>query len=151
MQTAADTELQAFGAALEDFLRAGRRARARLHVDEAGAGLTLSQYYLLEPLAAADGPLCLGELALAAGVSAPTATRMLDGLERDGVATRERRADDRRLVAVALTPQGREMVARVHARTTARRRAIFESLEPAERRNAARLLARLAEAVEELR
>jgi MarR family transcriptional regulator, organic hydroperoxide resistance regulator len=150
--TTTDAELAAFAAALDDFLRAGRRARGRLHPEgDDAVDLSLSQYYLLEPLAVADGPLCLGELALAAGVSAPTATRMLDGLEREGLVRRERRADDRRLVAVALTEAGRERVDAARARVLARRREIFESLAPAERRGAARLLERLAAAVEGLR
>ena len=49
--------------------------------------LSLSQYHLLEPLI--DGErLATCELALAAGVSAPTATRMLSGLEREGLVER---------------------------------------------------------------
>lgn len=150
MPTRTDSEVAAFAAALDDFLRAGRRARGRLHPGEGGGELSLSQYYLLEPLAAADGPLCLGELALAAGVSAPTATRMLDGLERDGLVARARRADDRRLVAVELTAAGRERVAAARERVLARRREIFDSLAPTERRSATRLLERLAAAVEGL-
>jgi DNA-binding MarR family transcriptional regulator len=150
--TATESELAAFAGAVDDFLRAGRRARGRLHLDDAGdVGLSLSQYYLLEPLAGADGPLCLGELALAAGVSAPTATRMLDGLVRDGLVERSRRADDRRLVAVALTGAGRERVLAARERVLARRREIFDSLGPSERRSATRLLERLAAALEELR
>jgi DNA-binding MarR family transcriptional regulator len=152
MPTTTDGELVAFSAALDGFLRAGRRARGRLHANGAAtAGLSLSQYYLLEPLAAAGGPLRLGELALAAGVSAPTATRMLDGLERDGLVRRERRSDDRRLVAVALTDTGRERAEATHALVLARRQEIFESLTAEDRRSAARLLERLAAAVEGLR
>ena len=75
-------EVAAFAAALDDFRRASGRAKGRLAAD---GDLTLSQYHLLEPLLAADEPLGVGELACAAGVSAPTATRMLDRARRDAV------------------------------------------------------------------
>ena len=83
--TTQSSEVAAFAAALDDFRRASGRARGRL----AGDGdLTLSQYHMLEPLLSAEAPLGVGELACAAGVSAPTATRMLAGLERDALVER---------------------------------------------------------------
>jgi DNA-binding MarR family transcriptional regulator len=141
-------EAAAFAAALEDFSRATRRARARLQPE---AGLSLPQFHLVEPLLAAAGPLPVGELATAAGVSAPTATRMLDCLERDGLVERSRREDDRRVVLVALTAAGLHAARAYGELHDARRRALFESLTPAERRDAARLLERLAAAIEALR
>src|SRR4051812_50096059 len=80
-------EVAAFAAALDDFRRASGRARGRLAAE---GDLTLSQYHLLEPLLDAEEALGVGELACAAGVSAPTATRMLSGLERAALV--ERRA-----------------------------------------------------------
>jgi DNA-binding MarR family transcriptional regulator len=138
----------AFSAALDDFLRAVRSARGRLGAD---AELTLSQLHLLEPLVGAHGPLALGELATAAGVSAPTATRMLAGLERDALVERRRAAADRRCVHVTLTEEGRARVARKRARIARRRRELFGALSPGERREAARVLSSLAAAIEELR
>jgi DNA-binding MarR family transcriptional regulator len=91
------------------------------------------------------------ELAEAAGVSAPTATRMLATLERDELVVRRACAGDRRVVHVALTADGERRVTGKRARIAARRTEIFESLAPAERRQAARMLERLAAAIEELR
>src|SRR5215218_556281 len=90
------------------FLAALRRARARLSEDPT-ARLSLAQYLLVAPLLDAPGR-SVGELAAHAGVASPTATRMLDALERDG-----------------------------HVRRV-----------PGERQQAARLLGRLAELMEEL-
>ena len=105
------TEQDAFSTALVDFLRATRRMRGRLGDEDE---LSLSQYHLLEPLID-DERLATCELALAAGVSAPTATRMLSGLEREGLVERMPCDADRRVVHVALTDEGRARVARQRA------------------------------------
>ena len=102
--TSQPAEVAAFAAALDDFRRASGRAKGRLAAD---GDLTLSQYHLLEPLLSADEPLGVGELACAAGVSAPTATRMLAGLERDAFVERRACTRDRRVVRVALTDRRR--------------------------------------------
>jgi DNA-binding MarR family transcriptional regulator len=141
------TELDAFSSALLEFLHATRRMRGRIG-DE--GELSLSQYHLLEPLID-DERLATCELALAAGVSAPTATRMLSRLEREGLVARAPCVADRRVVHVALTDDGRERVLAKRARGDARRAEIFASLSAGERREAARLLERLAAAVEGLR
>ena len=138
-----------FARALEDFFRATRRARARLRPGE--EPLSISQYHLLEPLASADGARAAGELALAAGVTPPTATRMLDGLERGGLIRRERARHDRRCVHVELTEEGRRAVDEKRGRLDARRAEIFASLEPDERAAAAALLRRLGAVIEGLR
>jgi MarR family transcriptional regulator, organic hydroperoxide resistance regulator len=141
------TEQDAFSKALLEFLRATRRLRGRLGD---GDELTLSQYHLLEPLIGGER-LATCELALAAGVSAPTATRMLNGLVREGLVERVPCDADRRVVHVNLTHDGRDRVLAARARGEARRAEIFASLSAGERREAARLLARLADAVEGLR
>jgi DNA-binding MarR family transcriptional regulator len=145
--TTSPAELEAFSAALVEFLRATRRVRGRLG-DE--GELSLSQFHLLEPLL--DGErLGVCELAEAAGVSAPTATRMLAGLERDGLVERSPCSLDRRVVRVVLTDEGRQRTVAKRARGEARRAEIFESLSEGERREAARLLERLTAAMEALR
>jgi DNA-binding MarR family transcriptional regulator len=143
--TTSSPEVAAFAAALDDFRRASARARGRLAAE---GDLTLSQYHLLEPLLDAEAPLGVGELACAAGVSAPTATRMLAGLERDGVVERRACTRDRRVVRVVLTEEGAARMERKRARMEARHLELFRSLEPGERTQAARLLERLAAAIE---
>jgi DNA-binding MarR family transcriptional regulator len=142
---ATDPQLEAFVAAFDDFVRAAKRARARVERD---AILTPAQYDLLFPLLDAGDALGLRELARAAGVSAPTATRMVDGLEARGLVTRERSAEDRRAVRLALTEAGADAVRERRALLLARRRALFDRLAPAERRAAAKVLERLAAAYE---
>jgi DNA-binding MarR family transcriptional regulator len=146
--TTASPEVAAFAAALDDFRRASGRARGRLAAE---GDLTLSQYHLLEPLLEPEAPLGVGELACAAGVSAPTVTRMLAGLERDGLVERRACTRDRRVVRVVLTAEGAGRMERKRARMEARHLELYGSLEPRERAQAARLLERLAAAIEDLR
>ena len=130
------------------FLAALRRARTRLSEDPEAA-LTLAQYLLVAPLL--DAPTrSVGELAAHAGVASPTATRMLDGLERDGHVKRAPATHDRRCVALRLTPKGRRVAAAERARYQAKGAQLFAALEPEEREQAERLLGRLAELIEEL-
>ena len=95
-------DLERFSRAWEAIFRATRRRRARYEAADDGP-LTVPQYLLLEPLVAGDA-LSVRDLAEHAGVSAPSATRMLDGLERAGVVTRSPSERDRRVVDVRLTP-----------------------------------------------
>lgn len=142
-------DVAAFNAALDEFMRAQRQARGRFNSAPAVPELSMSQYHLLEPLAE-GGALCVGVLAESAGVSAPSATRMLDGLVKRGLVERHRDADDRRLVHIGLTDEGRALVEAKRARVLEARTRIFDALSPSERRSAARLLSGLAAAIDDL-
>lgn len=65
-------------------------------------------------LAALDrlGPLSVGELSQAIGVSQPVITRSLRGLEDDGLVGSEASEEDRRVRRVALSRKGRGLVQR---------------------------------------
>jgi DNA-binding MarR family transcriptional regulator len=137
---------QRFSAGWESFFRATRRLRAR--AGRFPGELTLPQYHLLEALRE-NSELPVGELADRAGVAPPTATRMLDCLARDGFVERRHSESDRRSVLVSLTDRGEAAVENAHDVIEAWRREVFERLQPEEREPAARLLARLAEVLEE--
>ena len=137
-----------FDAAWTDFLKSIRRARGRVS-SRRGLELTMSQYHLLEALADA-GDLNVGRLAEAAGVAAPTATRMLDSLERSKIVARRPCPADRRAVTVSLTPKGARLVAAKHDAVEEQRRALYDTLDEHDRAQAERLLRRLAEAIDEV-
>jgi DNA-binding MarR family transcriptional regulator len=136
-----------FTTAWETFFRTTRRLRSRAGKQPL-EGLSLPQYHLLEALRDAD-ELTVGVLAEAAGVAPPTATRMLDCLARDGYIARRHSESDRRSVLVSLTPSGRVAVQAAHEQVSAWRRRVFEALEPDEREQAAALLNRLSQVLEE--
>ena len=73
-------------------------------------GLSAQQYNALRLLQAASG--VLPTLAIAAKLvsRAPDITRLLDRLEARGLVQRERRADNRRVVQVGITPEGKSLL-----------------------------------------
>jgi len=141
-------QLEGFIAAWERFARATRRARGRANQAPRGQ-LTHAQYLLVERLLD-EQPVPVCQLADAAAVAQPTATRMLGGLERDGVVRRRAAADDRRIALIELTDEGRSLVEDKRAQLMAMRRQIFASIPAHQREQAAELLDRLAVAVEAL-
>jgi DNA-binding MarR family transcriptional regulator len=92
--------------------RIGERlqAQAQVLLEEAHVGLSASHFPVL---AALDrlGPLSVGELAQAIGVSQPGVTRALDKLESEGLVKSQRPSDDCRLRPMVLTRAGHQLVA----------------------------------------
>lgn len=141
--------LDAFNASWDVFFSSVRRARGRAQrgADDL-AELSLSQYHLLVGLI--DEPkLPVGELAVRAGVSGPTATRALDALARRGLVQREHSPADRRVITIRLTSRGEAALARKRAFILGKRAELFDELAPAEREQAQRLLRRLGELIDQ--
>lgn len=141
------SEVERFTEAWDAFVLAIRRSQAR--GAQAPDALTLAQYYLLAPLEHERG-VALSRLAESAGIAPPTATRIIDGLEKAGLVRRERPETNRRTVLVSLTPAGRRRVASKRTELAERRRRLYENLEPDERRQSERLLRHLAELIGQL-
>jgi DNA-binding MarR family transcriptional regulator len=128
--------------------QAVRRARGATARGSDG-GLTLSQYGLLEGLSGRRVAR-VQELAADAGIAAPTATRILDALERRGIVRRTRSREDRRAVAVSLTELGEQALQAEEEWLRGRQRAFYASLPPAEQQLAPDLLLRLAALIDEI-
>ncbi|WP_308163227.1 MarR family winged helix-turn-helix transcriptional regulator [Nocardia alni] len=110
--------------------------------------LSISQQALLEPLLD-EAALPVGVLASAAGVSVPTATRMLKQLEVKGMLTRTRAAQDERRVLVELTTLGRQQVMGMRTlRRDAQTRGLAE-FAPEERREFAAQMLKLARIIKD--
>lgn len=65
------------------------------------------------------GSLTIGDLAAAERVQPPTMTRIVAALEEGGLVIREEDLDDRRLVRVRITAEGRRLLERSRSRKTA--------------------------------
>ena len=86
-------------------------------VDEA-SGLSAARLSALSVLVF-GGPTTVGALARAEQVSAPTMSRLVTGLERDGFVVREADEGDARAVRVRATPKGRLVLVRGRERRVA--------------------------------
>ena len=143
-----EKEQAEFAEALDDLCFAILRATGR-GVPGGDTELTLSQYNVLQALG--SGPATVTEIAAAADVAVPTATRALRGLERRGFVERRRdQSVDGRIVTVSLTATGARVLGENRTWVRARQRAIFDRLSDAERESAASLLRVIAEDIHEL-
>jgi DNA-binding MarR family transcriptional regulator len=106
-----------YGQLVDAVLGASRAlvAVAARSLDGLAEDVTLTQYRVLVELAA-RGPQRVADLSAVLDVESSTATRMCDRLVRKRLVHRRRGAQDRRAVRVALTSEGRRLVAEVSDR-----------------------------------
>lgn len=121
------------------------RLLRRLRRQDEAAGLTGPRLSALSVVVFA-GPLTLGELAAAEQVRPPTMSRLVAGLEREGLVVREVDPTDRRVVWVRATPEGVRVLEEGRGRRVTALNELLERLSPEERETigeATRLLERL--------
>ena len=90
-------------------MRAAESVTNRVGRNMSAAGLTISQFGVLEALLH-KGPLCQRDIALKILKSTGNITLVIDNLEKQGLVRRERSAEDRRYFTVSLTEQGRGLI-----------------------------------------
>ena len=123
-------------------LRATETVTANTHRHLAAAGLTPSQFGVLEALLHL-GPLCQRDIGRKILKSSGNITTVIDNLEKRGLVSRRREGEDRRYVAVHLTQEGRELIAATFPRQAAAICAEFAHLSAAEQDQLARLCRKL--------
>jgi len=121
-------------------------ARASGGPDE-GPPMTSTQRLALFETAV-GGPLRLSELAERMGITAPTASRAVDGLVELGLLERLPDPADRRAVSIDVTAPGRARVEERMALAAAALEPAVAALSAQDRARLAALLARLADAIE---
>jgi MarR family 2-MHQ and catechol resistance regulon transcriptional repressor len=93
-------------------LRAADTVTSRLHRHLAGRHLTVSQFAVLEVLFH-KGPLCQKEIGEKILKTSGNMTLVIDNLEKRGLVTRKKDADDRRFITVHLTGEGRRLISSI--------------------------------------
>jgi DNA-binding MarR family transcriptional regulator len=108
------TDLDAMVGALNELYRLS--GSARVHADTVRTtGVALSQTGLRALSLVEDSPRLTGtDLAAALDVSQPTASRVLQQLEGDGLVTRHASDTDGRVSHYVTTPKGKRALAKVH-------------------------------------
>lgn len=104
-------------------------------------GLSGAQYNVLRILRGAgpDGLAC-GEIAERLLTRDPDMTRLLDRMQRQGLVTRERDGNDRRVVTTRITDQARDILSRLDGPVAALHRRQFAHMDAARLRELATLL-----------
>ena len=114
---------------------------AGVRLDRAGAAL-------LHKLDAEGDSLRITELADLLGVDAPTVTRKVQQLERQGLVVRQSDPDDGRAIRIRLTPVGRRTLARVMRARRAWLEKLLEDWDEEDLATMATLFGRFAAQVE---
>jgi MarR family transcriptional regulator, 2-MHQ and catechol-resistance regulon repressor len=95
-------------------MRAAESVTSRVNRYMSAAGLTISQFGVLEALHH-KGSLCQRDIGAKILKSTGNITLVIDNLEKHGLVIRERNTDDRRYFTVHLTKAGSELITRVFA------------------------------------
>lgn len=130
-------------AAILNLLRTSDRVQIRLERLFREHGLTGSQYNILRILRGEGTPLPVLEIASRTVAVVPGITGLVDRLEAAGLVVRRRCDRDRRVVHVAITPQGLERINALDAPLEVLQAAIMGSLTPDEQGNLSRLLEKI--------
>ena len=135
---------------VEEFLTVSR-ALVGLSVQSVAASpveVTLVQFRVLV-LLAARGEQQVGDIAAALAVNPSNATRHCDRLQRLGLVERRRSSQDGRVVRVALSERGKEVVEAVTARRREQVRRVLEAMPSVRVEAAVAALRAFSEAAEE--
>jgi len=109
--------------------------------------LTPAQLFVLMFLE--EHPVCRpGDISREMGIAAPTATGIVDRLERDGYVRRIPDEQDRRAVNISLAENGIEFLKDMRRKKYERTCRILNVLTPEDRENYVRILKKLLEGVE---
>ncbi len=127
----------------EDLLTLSRMLRTRRQTD-----MTPQQIWLLRHLQR-SGPTSIGELANALGVTTGSATMACKRLEKAGLLTRQRQANDERIVHVILTEQGRAQIDAWRQSKLASVATLLEAFDPQEQQTFQYLVERLLTVAEQ--
>ncbi|HXE94937.1 MAG TPA: MarR family transcriptional regulator [Dongiaceae bacterium] len=95
-------------------MRAAETVTGRVGRTMSAAGLTISQFGVLEALHH-KGPLCQRDIAAKILKSTGNITLVIDNLEKQGLVKRERTNEDRRYLTVSLTGEGKKLIGTVFA------------------------------------
>jgi MarR family transcriptional regulator, organic hydroperoxide resistance regulator len=131
----------------KQLMQAVRRLRGR--EAQQRCAMSFAQYSLMRALAD-GGDQSSGQLAAAAGLTPAATTQMIDYLEREGVVERRRSGEDRRVVVLRLTDEGRRRLEVKHAEIEDRWSSALAGLEDEELHDAARVIDRLSRMLDEL-
>ncbi len=109
-------------------------------------GQSRARWQLLFAIAFAEQPATMTDIGHRARVQWPTLVRVVEGMERDGLITREDNPADKRSKLLRLTPAGNDVVARIQPTLDRERAALLSSLSDEELTHCTAMLQKVFEA-----
>lgn len=120
-----------------------RAWRAELDRRLVGLGLSQARWLVLLHLARFDTPPTQRELAQSVGVEGPTLARLLDGLESQGLVSRQAVAEDRRAKQITLSAKAQPLIEQIEAISTQLRQELFAGIDPVDLQHCQRVQERI--------
>jgi DNA-binding MarR family transcriptional regulator len=114
-------------------------------------GMPASRFALMRLLAVSDADMGVMDLARRLGINAAAVTRQVKEMEREGVVRKRADPQDGRRCTISLSPKGRRLFDRIHARNHDLERALASVISAKEMRGATEVLIRLRTFIEDLR
>ncbi len=148
LETDAPSLLECAHTVIEIIPRLSRTMRRDLRIHSAGL-FTEPQFRVMASLYR-EGERCLSGLANSLGVSLPTMSRLVQGLESRGLVCRHRSEEDRRRVVLSLTPEGISAYEALLRRTERHLVDWLTPLTPEERAEVVRVFHRLDRLISEV-
>ena len=93
---------------------------------------------------------CLGDIGRELSISAPTATGIVDRLERDGYLKRIHNKQDRRVVNICLTKKGKDYLDQMRGQKYNRLKQVIGLLSPEDQENYLRILKNFIEGLKDV-
>jgi MarR family transcriptional regulator for hemolysin len=120
-----------------------RAWRAELDRRLVGLGLSQARWLVLLHLSRFETPPTQRELAQSVGVEGPTLARLLDGLEAQGLVSRQAVAEDRRAKQITLSAQAQPLIEQIEAISTQLRQELFAGIDPLDLQHCQRVQERI--------
>ena len=124
----------------------GKTYTRRIFSEMGRAGTTPARARLLMALQCPGGTK-MSEIGVRLGVTPRNVTKLVDGLEEEGLLIREPHPHDRRVTLLRLTDKGRQVTRESMGANFATAVRLYEQLSAAERRQLARILQKLLDAL----
>lgn len=142
-------ELEEFQRVWTELINAALHARTRGGHGHRGVDeVTLTQSLLMETVRGMENP-SVGAIAHIVGVSSPSATRMIQQLERKGMMARRRSERDERSTVVTITEEGERALAERRKYMERKQRQVFDAIRPSLRPLVLDVLRDLRDAIDE--
>lgn len=129
---------------VQTYIRVFSEARARSARLTDRFGITMQQFATLHVIKNGEDPMYLSDISEKVFLNQSTLTGVIDRMERDGLVQRERSTEDRRKIAIHLTPKGNRLTETIPFSPMEMFRELIRPLARAEKKTLLELLRKIS-------